>query len=101
MNPFCKHNLLAWCIVPFDALQRTPQQRAEMLQRLGIGALAYDWREKDIDTFDEELRQLRAHDICLTAFWLSGSSQADEQGVRDDPQLRPENAARRRVEYYK
>jgi sugar phosphate isomerase/epimerase len=89
MNMFCKNNLLAWCIVPFDALQRTPQQRAEMLQRLGIDALAYDWREKDIDTFDEELRQLRAHDIRLTAFWLSGSSQPDEQGVRDDPKLRP------------
>ena len=89
MNPFCKKNLLAWCIVPFDARQRTPQERAEMLQRLGIGALAYDWREKDIDTFDEELEQLRAHGIRLHAFWLSGSSQADEQGVRDDPQLRP------------
>ncbi len=89
MKLFCKKNLLAWCIVPFDACQRTPQQRAEMLQRLGINALAYDWREKDIDTFDEELAQLRAHDIRLHAFWLSGSSQQDEQGVLDDPQLRP------------
>ncbi|MFT5088320.1 MAG: hypothetical protein ACI906_004729 [Candidatus Latescibacterota bacterium] len=89
MSLFCKKNLLAWCIVPFDACQRTPQQRAEMLQRLGIGALAYDWRQKDIDTFDEELQQLRAHGIRLSAFWLSGGDPPDAQGMWDDPQLGP------------
>ena len=31
-----KNNLVAWCIVPFDANKRTPAQRAEMLNRIGI-----------------------------------------------------------------
>ncbi len=89
MGVFAKDNLLAWCIVPFDAAQRGPRERAQMLQRLGIGALAYDWREKDIDTFDEELRQLRDHGIELAAFWLAGGYPADGPGAWDDPLLRP------------
>ena len=28
---FDKHNLVAWCIVPFDAKNRGPSERAEML----------------------------------------------------------------------
>jgi len=88
MSVFSKDNLLAWCIVPFDARERSPKERAEMLQRLGIRALAYDWRERDIETFDEELHQLRAHGIRLAALWLSGGNPKDEKSVWDDPMLR-------------
>ena len=28
---FQRDNLVAWCIVPFDAKKRSPEQRAEML----------------------------------------------------------------------
>ena len=28
-------NLVAWCIVPFDTKKRGPEERAEMLERLG------------------------------------------------------------------
>jgi hypothetical protein len=52
-------------------------------------ALAYDWRQKDIDTFDEELQQLRAHGIRLSAFWLSGGDPPEAQGMWDDPQQGP------------
>ena len=61
MTLFRKDNLLAWCIVPFDVTQRDSKHRATMLQRLGIGALAYDWRDEHMPLFDEELRQLRDH----------------------------------------
>ena len=88
MSVFARDNLLAWCIVPFDARKRGPQERAAMLQRLGIGALAYDWRDEHIERFDEELCQLRGHGVEMTAFWLSGSYPQDEQGVWEDPHLR-------------
>ena len=88
MSVFARDNLLAWCIVPFDARKRGPQERAAMLQRLGIGALAYDWRDEHIERFDEELCQLRDHGVEMTAFWLSGSYPLDEQGVWEDPHLR-------------
>lgn len=68
---FAKNNLVAWCIVPFDAAKRGPAERAEMLRRLGITMLAYDWREKDIPTFDQEVDELAKRGIRLQAFWLS------------------------------
>jgi hypothetical protein len=68
---FAKENLVAWCIVPFDSKQRGPEERAEMLQRLGLKRLAYDWREKDTPTFDAELDALNKRGIRLEAFWLS------------------------------
>ena len=80
---FAKNNLVAWCIVPFDAAHRGPVERAQMLKRLGITMLAYDWRDKDIPTFDQEVDALAKYGIKLQAFWLtSGPDPASENGVR-------------------
>lgn len=80
---FAKDNLIAWCIVPFDAAHRGPVERAQMLKRLGITMLAYDWRDKDIPTFDQEVDALKEYGIKLQAFWLtSGPDPASENGVR-------------------
>ena len=62
-------NLVAWCIVPFDAAKRGPNERASMLKSLGITKLAYDWRAKDIPTFDDEVAALKREGIDLHAFW--------------------------------
>lgn len=67
---FSRANLVAWCIVPFDAKKRGPEQRAEMLRRLGFGRFAYDWRAKHIPTFDREMEALKKHGIKLQAFWF-------------------------------
>ena len=66
---FAKDNLVAWCIVPFDSKQRSPAERAEMLSRLGISRVAYDWREKHIPTFEEEILQYKKHNLEYLAFW--------------------------------
>ena len=66
---FARDNLVAWCIVPFDAKQRGPKERAEMLARLGIKKVAYDWRDHHVAEWDEELKQYKAHGIELVAFW--------------------------------
>ena len=60
---YSKENLVAWCIVPFDASERTPLQRAEMLVDLGITQFAYDYRDKHIPSFKEEIRVMEAHGI--------------------------------------
>ncbi|MDO4557379.1 MAG: TIM barrel protein [Planctomycetia bacterium] len=67
---FAKENLAAWCIVPFDSQKRTPQQRAEMLEGLGLTKEVYDWRDNHIPEFDDELNQLTKRNIELTGFWL-------------------------------
>ena len=66
---FRRDNLVAWCVVPFDAKQRGPMERAEMLSRLGIKRIAYDWRDQHVAEWDEELVQYRSHGIELVAFW--------------------------------
>jgi sugar phosphate isomerase/epimerase len=75
---FSKENITAWCIVPFDAKQRNPRERAEMLQDLEFKTMAYDWRDANISEFDEEVAQLKKHGINMTAFWWSGSFPLNE-----------------------
>lgn len=65
--------LVAWCIVPFDAVKRGPVERAEMLKELGLKRLAYDWREEHVSSWPAEIAALRQHDIELTSFWCSAS----------------------------
>jgi len=66
---FARANLVAWCIVPFDAKHRGPKDRADMLVRLGIKRIAYDWRDQHIPQWDEELDQYKSHGIELVGFW--------------------------------
>ncbi|MFK7817737.1 MAG: TIM barrel protein [Planctomycetaceae bacterium] len=64
-----KNNLVAWCIVPFDAANRTPAQRALMLKRLGVHKVAYDWRAKHVASFEQEILEYKKHGLEYFAFW--------------------------------
>jgi sugar phosphate isomerase/epimerase len=64
-------NLAAWCIVPFDAKKRGPEERAKMLVELGIKRSAYDWRANHVAEFEEEILQYQKHGIEFFAFWSS------------------------------
>ncbi|GGC03908.1 hypothetical protein GCM10011325_33610 [Dyadobacter sediminis] len=79
---FARENLIAWCIVPYDVKNRTPAERSEMLNKLGITMLAYDWREKHVPEFDTELDELEKHHIALQAFWLySGPNPENDKNL--------------------
>ncbi|ULQ51525.1 sugar phosphate isomerase/epimerase [Flavihumibacter fluvii] len=81
---FSKQDIVAWCIVPFDSKNRGPVERANMLNEIGITKLAYDWRDNNIPTFDQELDALKQHHILLQAFWLtSGVNPSGEKGVEE------------------
>jgi len=62
-------NLVAWCIVPFDAKKRSPADRARMLNELGIKRCAYDWREEHVPDFEQEIIEYKKHGIEFFAFW--------------------------------
>lgn len=62
-------NLVAWCIVPFDANQRGPAERAAMVKRLGLHRVAYDWRNEHVASFEQEIEQYKKHGIEFFAFW--------------------------------
>ncbi|MFO7973472.1 MAG: sugar phosphate isomerase/epimerase, partial [Candidatus Hydrogenedentota bacterium] len=53
---FARENLVAWCVVPFDANKRGPEGRAAMLKRLGFTKLAYDWRAEHVPEFEAEIK---------------------------------------------
>ena len=80
---FSKTNLVAWCIVPFDSQKRGPEARAEMLERLGIHRLAYDWRAEHIPTFDSEVAAMRKHHIDITAWWFPAALNAEAKAILD------------------
>lgn len=63
-------NLTAWCVVPFDAKKRGPEERAAMLERLGFKNFAYDWRAKDVPAFDAEVEAMQRHGIRIVAWWF-------------------------------
>ncbi|MEI6234425.1 MAG: TIM barrel protein [Planctomycetota bacterium] len=78
---FARDNLVAWCIVPFDAKKRGPEERAAMLEKLGFKHFAYDWRGEHIPTFDAEIDALKKHNIELSAWWFPGSLNKDAQSI--------------------
>ena len=71
---FARTNLVAWCIVPFDAKKRGPAERAEMVAKLGFTKVAYDWRAEHVATFEQEILEYQKHKLEYFAFW----SQHDE-----------------------
>jgi len=79
-NLFSDNNLLPWCIVPFDSQQRTPEQRIEMLRKLGMKQYAYDWREKNIPTFEREIDLAKQHNIKMEAVWMWIGNETDKIG---------------------
>ncbi len=72
-DPFDHSNLAAWCIVPFDAAKRGPEQRAAMLEKLGIHKFVYDYRKEHIPQWDDEMAALKRHHIELLGWWFPGS----------------------------
>ncbi len=66
---FDKQNLAAWCIVPFDAAKRSPEARAEMVAKMGLKKVAYDWRQEHVAEFEREILAYQKHGIEMFAFW--------------------------------
>lgn len=66
---FKRSNLVAWCVVPFDAKNRGPAERAEMLKKLGFTKVAYDWRDNHVATFEDEILQYQKQGLEYFAFW--------------------------------
>ena len=66
---FDRSNLAAWCIVPFDAQKRSPEDRAAMVAKMRIPRIAYDWRQKHVAEFEREIVAYQKHGIEFFAFW--------------------------------
>lgn len=80
---FARSNLVAWCIVPFDAAKRGPEARAVMLERLGFRHFAYDYRAEHVPTFDAEIEALHRHGVELSAWWFPTTMNAEARLILD------------------
>ncbi|MBW6536674.1 MAG: sugar phosphate isomerase/epimerase [Mariniphaga sp.] len=63
-------NYFAWCIVPFDNQNRTPEQRIEMLKNLGFNSYAYDWRAEHLPEMAKEINLAKEGGIKMNAVWM-------------------------------
>ncbi|NND34217.1 MAG: TIM barrel protein [Saprospiraceae bacterium] len=63
-------DVYAWCIVPFDSKERSPEERIAMLKDLGISTYAYDWREKHVPEMVDEFNLARENKITINAVWM-------------------------------
>lgn len=80
---FRRDNLMAWCIVPFDAKKRAPEERAAMLAKLGFKHFAYDYRGEHVPTFEAEIEALKKHKVALDAWWFPGSLNGEAKHILD------------------
>ena len=78
---FAPENIMAWCIVPFDAKKRGPEERAAMMDRLNIHRLAYDWRDEHIITFDAEAAAMKKRGIEISAWWFPGALDGTARNI--------------------
>src|SRR6187551_3724669 len=82
-NLFARSNLVAWCIVPFDAKRRGPEERAVMLENLGFKLFAYDYRTEHVPTFHAEMEALQRHHVRLMAWWFPTELNAEARLILD------------------
>ncbi|KAA3633982.1 MAG: hypothetical protein DWQ02_12185, partial [Bacteroidetes bacterium] len=69
-----------WCIVAFDSLERSPEERIHLLKELGFSKYAYDWRDKHLDEMAGELTLARENDIEIISVWLWLNAKRDSLG---------------------
>ncbi len=69
-QPLDMNKYFAWCIVPFDNQNRTPEQRIELLKMLGFKSYAYDWRQEHLKTAAHEFALAKQNNIKINAVWM-------------------------------
>lgn len=68
---WARDNLVAWCVAPWDAKKRGPEERARMLARLGFKHYAYITLSKETDAeLDAEIEALKERGINLLASYF-------------------------------
>src|SRR5579871_24913 len=60
-------NLFAWG-TSVDSKHRTGEALAQMLEGLGLKQVAYNWEDRDISNFDEQIEAFKRHNIRILAW---------------------------------
>lgn len=77
-------NIYAWCIVPYDSLERSPQARIAMLKKMGITKYAYDWRQEHLSQMAKELQWAKKQGVTVISVWMWVDGHGDALGKLSD-----------------
>jgi hypothetical protein len=70
-------NLVAWCVSPWDAKKRGPEELAQMLEKLGFKHFSFISLSDDSTAeLDAQIEALQRHGIELTAAYLMSDPDA-------------------------
>src|SRR5262249_18271584 len=68
---WARDNLVAWVVSPYDTRQRSADERAKTLSRLGLRHYSHIWSGPVIGAeFDAEISALKRHGINPLAWWF-------------------------------
>ncbi len=86
--PLPMDRYFAWCVVPFDEPQRSPEARIEMLKGLGFDTYAYDWRVKDLEDTARELQLAKEAGVNVNSVWMWFDGRYDTVEGLNEPNER-------------
>lgn len=69
--------VVPWCIIGFDALDRTPKQRIAMLKQMGFTTYGFNKGKGDLSTMKLEFQLAKDNDIEITSIFLWLNAQRD------------------------
>ena len=84
LNSINIDNTYPWCIVAYDALERSPAERIQMIKELGFEKYAYDWRDRHLDDTYTELTLARDNNIQIVSVWLWLNAERDSLNQLSD-----------------
>ena len=78
--------VVPWCIVDFDSLDRSPEERIAMLKEMGFTKYGYEWSERHLADMEEEFKLAKENNIEITSVFLWLNAKRDSPG-----KLSPQN----------
>lgn len=69
-----------WCILGFDSLNRTPEQRISMLKKLGLKKYGYNKGKGDLISMKKEFQLANENEIQITSIFLWLNANRDSIG---------------------
>ena len=69
-----------WCILGFDSLERTPEQRIAMLNELGLKKYGFNRGKGEFDAMKHEFKLAKENDIEITSVFLWLNAKRDSLG---------------------
>ena len=70
-----------WCIVSFDALERTPKERIAMLKEFGFTKYGYNWKERHLSIMKEEFALAKQNNLEINSIFLWLNAKRDSIGT--------------------